>query len=54
MSRLLAFVGATLGGAIGWWLGSAVGLMTSFLLSVVGTAAGVYYGRRLAHQYFME
>ena len=48
MSKLFAFAGATLGGAIGWWAGSAVGLLTSFILSVIGTGAGVYAGRRLA------
>ena len=48
MSKLLAFVGATIGGALGWWLGARVGMMTAFFLSVVGTAAGVYVGRRIA------
>jgi uncharacterized membrane protein YeaQ/YmgE (transglycosylase-associated protein family) len=48
MSKLLAFVGATLGGAAGWWLGERAGMMMSFILSVVGTAIGVYVGRRLA------
>jgi len=48
MSKLLALVGATLGGAVGWWLGSRIGLMTAFFLAVVGTALGVYGGRRLA------
>jgi uncharacterized membrane protein YeaQ/YmgE (transglycosylase-associated protein family) len=48
MSKLLAFVGATLGGAVGWWLGDRAGMMTAFILSVIGTAIGVYVGRRLA------
>jgi hypothetical protein len=48
MSKLLAFVGATIGGAVGWWVGQHVGLMTAFCLSIVGTAAGVYFGRRIA------
>ena len=52
MSRLLAIVGAVIGGWVGWWLGGLVGMMTAFALSVVGTAAGVYYGRRIARQYF--
>ncbi len=45
-------VAATLGSALGWWIGSFVGLMTAFILSVVGTAAGVYFGGRLAREYF--
>ena len=48
---LLGFTGATLGGAIGWWVGARVGTMTAFLLSVIGTAAGVYLGARFARQY---
>ncbi len=43
MKRVLSFVGATVGGAVGWWLGDKVGgTMTAFLLSIVGTGAGVY------------
>jgi hypothetical protein len=48
MSNLLAFVGASIGGAAGWWLGARVGMMTAFILSVIGTAIGVYVGRRIA------
>ena len=48
MSKLLTFLGATVGGAIGWWLGARVGIMTAFFVSVVGTGAGVYAGRRIA------
>ncbi|MGH7581910.1 MAG: hypothetical protein ACREL5_01640 [Gemmatimonadales bacterium] len=48
MTRLLVFLGATIGGSIGWWLGSYVGTMTAFIVSIVGTAAGVYLSRRFA------
>jgi uncharacterized membrane protein YbhN (UPF0104 family) len=48
MSKLLTFVGATVGGAIGWWLGARVGIMTAFIASVVGTGVGIYAGRRIA------
>ena len=48
MGKLLAFLGATVGGAIGWWLGAQVSTMTAFIISVVGTAVGVYAGRRVA------
>jgi uncharacterized membrane protein YbhN (UPF0104 family) len=51
MSKLLAFTGATLGGALGWWAGSAVGLMSAFILNMVGTGVGLYAGRRLADHY---
>ena len=48
MSGFLAFVGANIGGWIGWSLGAPFGFMTAFMLSIVGTAAGVYGGRRVA------
>ena len=48
MSKVLTFLGATVGGAIGWWLGARVGTMTAFMLSMVGTGVGVYAGRRIA------
>lgn len=51
MSKLLALIGATAGGALGWWLGSGIGLMTAFLLGVVGTALGTYAGRRIAARF---
>lgn len=51
MGKLLAFLGASIGGAVGWWLGAHLGLMTAFVLSVIGTAGGVYVGRRIAASY---
>jgi hypothetical protein len=48
MSKLLTLVGATLGGAIGWWLRAGVGIMTAFIVSVAGTGAGIDAGRRIA------
>jgi len=51
MSGLCAFVGATIGSGVGWWLGSPGGLMWEYGLSVVGTALGVWLGRRFAAEY---
>jgi hypothetical protein len=48
MSKVLTFLGASVGGAIGWWLGEHVGIMTAFIVSTVGTGIGVYAGRRIA------
>ena len=48
MGRLFAIIGSTIGGWIGWTVGARVGLMTAWTLGVVGTAAGVYYGRIFA------
>jgi hypothetical protein len=44
--KLIVFIGATVGGALGWWIGARIGIMTAFFLSVVGTAAGTYFARR--------
>jgi hypothetical protein len=48
MQKLLGFLGASLIGSVGWWIGARVGVMTAFSLSMVGTGAGLYAGRRIA------
>lgn len=52
MSKLFAFLGMTVGGWIGWTVGGHFGLFAAFLLSIVGTGVGLYYGRKLANEYF--
>lgn len=47
MNWMLPFLAMTLGGWIGWALGSRLGIMTAYLLSVVGGAVGFYLGRKL-------
>jgi hypothetical protein len=44
-------VGSTIGSYVGWWLGGHAGVMTAFTVSMVGTGAGIYAGRRLAQNY---
>ncbi|HET6231796.1 MAG TPA: hypothetical protein VFE05_17100 [Longimicrobiaceae bacterium] len=51
MAKLFAFLGMTIGGWIGWWLGERVGFTTAFILSMVGTGFGMYWGHRLAREY---
>ena len=51
MGRLLGFVGATVGGGLGWAAGEPFGLMTAFFVSVVGTALGVYAANRLTRHW---
>jgi hypothetical protein len=48
MSKMLAFVGSIAGGYAGWALGALEGTFTAYVVSLVGTGAGVYWGRRLA------
>lgn len=49
---MLTFVGATAGGSIGWWLGARIGFFSAFVLSMIGTAAGIYAGIRFFNQYY--
>ena len=52
MVKLMVFVGSTVGGYVGWWLGERFGFMTAFMLSMVGTGVGMYYGARFARDRF--
>ena len=51
MGKLFSFIGATVGGYAGWALGAPVGMTTAFIVSMVGTGIGIYYGRRIARYY---
>jgi hypothetical protein len=51
MTKLFGFIGATGGGYLGWYLGAPVGTMTAFMISMVGTGVGMYYGRKLGDYY---
>ncbi|MFQ5846576.1 MAG: hypothetical protein ACE5IQ_02765 [Candidatus Methylomirabilales bacterium] len=51
MEKLSAAVAAMVGGWIGWWLGAHVDLLTAFVLSMVGTGAGLYAWRRIVQHY---
>jgi hypothetical protein len=51
MLKLFSFVGATIGSYAGWFLGAKVGFTTAFMLSMVGTGIGIYYGRMIARNY---
>jgi len=44
---MLPTLGAFIGGTIGWYLGDLVGTTTAFVLSMVGTAVGVYFAKSL-------
>lgn len=50
MQKLLAMAGMTLGGYLGWLAGAPIGIFTAFILSIVGTATGLYAARRVAQQ----
>jgi uncharacterized membrane protein YeaQ/YmgE (transglycosylase-associated protein family) len=52
MEKLLVFIGLSVGGWIGWVVGEPFGFFTAIMLSIVGTALGLYVGRRIARDYF--
>lgn len=51
MGKLFSFIGATIGSYAGWALGEKFGFTTAFMLSMVGTGFGIYFGRRFAKNY---
>lgn len=48
MRKTLAVVGSVAVSSLLGWLGSQYGLMTGFMLGMVGTGLGMYAGYRLA------
>ena len=51
MKKLLLILSITIGGWIGWWIGEHIGIMTAYFLSVLGAAAGLYFGRKIMSNY---
>jgi hypothetical protein len=51
MQRVMGFVGATIGSYAGWYLGAPIGIMTAFMLSMVGMGIGIYAARRFVREY---
>ncbi|HJP58456.1 MAG TPA: hypothetical protein VJ865_00585 [Gemmatimonadaceae bacterium] len=51
MGKLFSFIGATIGGYAGWFVGAKIGMTTAFIVSMIGTGVGMYYGRRIAQNY---
>lgn len=42
----------SVGGWLGWIAGSSISIFTAFIVSVVGTGAGLYVARRLTRGMF--
>jgi hypothetical protein len=47
MKKIIVTSITILGGWLGWWIGDHFGLMIAFLLSMICTGLGIYFGRRL-------
>lgn len=52
VNRLLGFIGLTLGGWVGWAIGMRLSFGAAIFLSILGTAFGLYLGRRIARDHF--
>lgn len=50
MKKLMVMLGTTVGSGIGWWLGADVGIMTAFMLSMVGFGVGMWGAAKLAQR----
>lgn len=52
MTKLCIFVGMMIGSYVGWYAGDAIGwgLWGMFMLSGVGSVAGVYFGWKLSQR----
>lgn len=51
LAAILSMTGATIGGWIGWIIGAPISLVAAFILSMVGTGVGMYYGRMLGRHW---
>jgi predicted MFS family arabinose efflux permease len=52
MTRILIFIGMTVGGWIGWLVAERFGIMTAFFVSSLGSVAGVFAGWWLGRRWF--
>lgn len=52
MTKLLSFFGATAGGWLGWALGARISIMAAFVLAMIGTGVGMYFGRKFAREHY--
>lgn len=53
MGKFCIFLGMTVFGWVGWWLGEKAGFMTAFLASSAASMVGVYVGWRI-HRDFLD
>jgi len=51
--RGLIYIGMTIGGCVGWWVGDLIGLglMGCFLVSTVGSFGGIYLAWWVTEEY---
>jgi len=54
MTKLFIWIGVFVGGWVGWFLGDLIGFefFGSFMVSSLGSIAGVFLGWKIADEYF--
>ncbi|HET7276420.1 MAG TPA: hypothetical protein VFI91_14720 [Longimicrobiaceae bacterium] len=52
MTRFLSFFGASVGGWVGWIAGAQISFMAAFMIGMIGTGLGMYFGRKIARDHF--
>jgi len=51
MRKVVGFLGATVGGGIGWWIAAPFGFMTAFIVSTIASGVGLYFAVRWVSEY---
>ena len=51
MKKLLGLLGMTIGGWLGWAIGAPISIFTAFIISMIGTGFGLYYGNKIAGRF---
>jgi hypothetical protein len=46
MRFLIIIIFTSIGSWVGWWLGYHWGLFSALVMGMLGTGAGIYFGRR--------
>ena len=52
MNKAINFLGMTIGGYVGWYIGLPVSVFTAFMLSMVGTGLGLWGAMWAVKRYF--
>lgn len=52
LERMFGLIGAALGGWLGWAVGSPFSIYAGLFASLLGTAAGIWFARRIIADYF--
>src|SRR5688500_7751766 len=51
LATILSLAGATIGGWAGWIIGAPISVMLAFVLGMIGTGFGMYFGTKLGRHW---